>query len=223
MATAKDVMELAASFLGTKEEPAESNNVIFNTHYYGRQVSGGGYPWCCAFVWDVFRLAGGSSLFFSGGKTAYCPAVQQWGRKAGLDVERNRGRYGDIALFDWNGNDDPDHIGFVERQNPDGSYVTIEGNTAVGKDSNGGAVLRRVRSPKQICCMLRPAYEKEVETVRYEKMKDVREPVYRETLEKLVSKGFLEGKGGSGEERILDFSEDAVRLLVILDRAGNFG
>jgi hypothetical protein len=45
---------------------------------------------------------------------------------------------------------------------------------------------------------------------------------YLPTVEKLIGKGYLKGKGGSGDELILDLSEDSVRILVILDRAGNF-
>jgi GH25 family lysozyme M1 (1,4-beta-N-acetylmuramidase) len=46
---------------------------------------------------------------------------------------------------------------------------------------------------------------------------------YRETVDKLVSKGLIKGKSGAGEDLVLDMSEDAVRNLVILDRAGVFG
>ena len=46
---------------------------------------------------------------------------------------------------------------------------------------------------------------------------------YRATLDKLVSKGILKGAGGSGEDLILSMSEDAVRVLVLMDRAGLFG
>ncbi len=45
-------------------------------------------------------------------------------------------------------------------------------------------------------------------------------PWARPTLEKLTGKGYLEGKGG---DKGLDLGEDAIRLLVILDRAGTFG
>ena len=45
MATAKNIVDLAASFVGVKENPPDSNNVIFNTDYYGRHVYGGAYPW----------------------------------------------------------------------------------------------------------------------------------------------------------------------------------
>ena len=40
MAKASEVMKLAISYVGTKESLAYSNNVIFNTHYYGGEISG---------------------------------------------------------------------------------------------------------------------------------------------------------------------------------------
>ena len=45
MAKASEILELAKSYEGTKESPANSNNVIFNTHYYGREVYDG--LWGC--------------------------------------------------------------------------------------------------------------------------------------------------------------------------------
>lgn len=46
---------------------------------------------------------------------------------------------------------------------------------------------------------------------------------YRETLDKLIENGVIKGKGGEGESLVLDLGEDAVRLLVYLDRVGVFG
>ena len=63
----------------------------------------------------------------------------------------------------------------------------------------------------------------EVQEVRYEKLKDVTNQTYRQTLDKLVEKGLLKGKGGEGEDLLLDLAEDNVRMLVILDRTGVFG
>ena len=46
---------------------------------------------------------------------------------------------------------------------------------------------------------------------------------YRETVDKLIEKGYLKGASDStGENLKLDLGEDAVRVLVILDRAGAF-
>lgn len=159
--TAKDVMTKAISYLNTKEIPANSNNVIFNTHYYGKAVSGSAYPWCCAYVWDIFRLAGASNLFYGGKKTAYCPTVETWGKSNKLTVNKSKGKYGDIVLFDFDGEGESGHIGFIVQKNSDGTYKTIEGNTAVGNDSNGGCVMYRTRSQSSIRCIIRPKYDSE--------------------------------------------------------------
>lgn len=62
----------------------------------------------------------------------------------------------------------------------------------------------------------------EATEVRYEKLKDVNNSLYRATLEKLIGKGLLTGKSGEGDERVIDLAEDNVRMLVILDRSGVF-
>lgn len=154
---AKQIMERAASYIGVTEKPFGSNNVIFNTHYYGGAVSGSSYPWCCAFVWDIFRMCGLSRLFYDGQKTAYCPAVYSWARQKGLIVPKETARYGDIALFDWGWDGVADHIGFVEAYNGV-TYTTIEGNTSEGNNSNGGQVMRRTRYAGQIQAVIRPKY-----------------------------------------------------------------
>ena len=41
MATAEKILEIARSQIGTKESPAKSDNVKYNTAYYGREVSDG--------------------------------------------------------------------------------------------------------------------------------------------------------------------------------------
>lgn len=157
--TADSVVTKAKSFLGVKESPAGSNKVVFNTDYYGREVSGPDYPWCCAFVWDVFRLCGASGLFYGGKKTARCQTVYEWGKEKGLTVPKSNGRKGDLILFDWNGNGEAQHIGFILSKNPDGTYNTIEGNTAVGNDSNGGEVMQRKRAQEGILAIVRPKYK----------------------------------------------------------------
>lgn len=42
------------------------------------------------------------------------------------------------------------------------------------------------------------------------------------SIAKMIKKGLVNGKGGSGESLVIDMSEDMIRTLVILDRAGNF-
>ena len=50
----------------------------------------------------------------------------------------------------------------------------------------------------------------------------------REAVDRLddvyaIAADILRGRSGTGEERVLDLTEDSVRLLVLLDRAGAFG
>ena len=40
------IISKALEFEGVSESPPGSNNVIFNTDYYGEEVEGEAYPWC---------------------------------------------------------------------------------------------------------------------------------------------------------------------------------
>lgn len=52
--TANMVVKTALAQVGVKEKPRNSNNVKYNTWYYGRKVSGDKYPWCMTFVQWIF-------------------------------------------------------------------------------------------------------------------------------------------------------------------------
>lgn len=153
--TARVVLFAAASQVGVTESPAGSNRVKYNTAYYGREVSGKAYPWCMAFVWWVFRQAG-LSLY----KTASCSAlVGRYKAQAPGQVIRGGYRPGDIVFFDFTGKrTKTEHVGIVERVRTDGTLTTIEGNTGMGNDTNGGAVMRRKRKQGLVTCGVRPGY-----------------------------------------------------------------
>lgn len=152
------IMNKAISFIGVRENPPGSNNVQFNTDYYGGPVSGDWYPWCCAYVWDIFRMCNLSRLFYNGQKTAYCPTVYNWACQNDLIVPKTEGQWADIVLFDWGGDGVADHTGFIEKNLGGGTYSTVEGNTSDGNDSNGGIVMRRTRYASQIQAIIRPRY-----------------------------------------------------------------
>lgn len=155
--TAEKILAIARGEIGVKESPSGSNNVKYNTAYYGREVKGSGYPWCCTFIWWLLQEAGAAELFYGGQKTAYCPALLNYHRRQAV-----RGDYkpGDVIFFDFNGNGTADHVGVCETW--DGTYITtIDGNTGEGNEANGGAVMRRHRHKKYICGAYRPAYEEE--------------------------------------------------------------
>ena len=216
--TARAILEKALGFVGTKEDPAGSNNVIFNTAYYGHAVQdgvpkGASYPWCCVFVWYIFYVCGASGLFFDGKKTAYCPAVESWGRGAGLAVATKDARPGDIVLFDWNHNGVADHIGFIVENLGGGKFTTVEGNTSQTSNDNGGCVMRRVRNASDICCVIRPQYEseeeidmsrEELERLIDERAEEIAERKVREAVGKFVERiGELPSKALEPEVREL--------------------
>ena len=167
--TAETILEIARSQLGIKENPPNSNRVKFNTAYYGQEVFGSAYPWCCAFVWWVFREAGAASLFYGGKKTASCSALLSFHKGQAV-----RGDYqpGDIIFFNFNGRKNPAHVGICESW--DGQYITtIDGNTAPTNEANGGAVMRRRRAKKFMIGAYRPAYEEDTMTqADFDKMMD---------------------------------------------------
>lgn len=152
MASAEKLVKQALFYEGVTEDPKGSNNVIFNTDYYGHKVTGSSYAWCVVFVWDMFRIAGASSLFYNGKKVSNTVAVETWGKAAGLTVPKAEAKRGDLVLFDFNHNNQPDHIGFALGGVENGKIQTIEGNTE-------DMVARRSRSLDDVVTVIRPQYE----------------------------------------------------------------
>lgn len=157
--TANTIIRTAESYLGTIEKPI--NNVIFNTEYYGREVSGSVYPWCCVFIWYVFKKSGAEHLFFDGKKTAYCPTLLNWAKQKCQTVQKPQ--KGDVVFFNFNGKTRADHVGLVEAVSPNGDLLTIEGNTSAVNNTNGGEVAQRNRKMKNVVGIWRPAYSSEKE------------------------------------------------------------
>lgn len=151
------IIETASGFIGIKESPPASNNVIFNTHYYGREVSGSAYPWCAAFVWDVFRIAGLPELYYGGERTANCAAMLAFAKSNGLYVSSGF-RRGDLVLYKFDRTAaTANHMGIITAF--DGKKLrAIEGNTSVGNDSDGGAVMERERTLSNVVGAYRPLY-----------------------------------------------------------------
>lgn len=132
----------ALAWLGYKEDPSGSNNSKFGA-WYGMNYQ----PWCAMFVTYCFEIeAGGSPSFARGAAFSYCPYILQTAQqnKSGLSIT-NSPIPGDVVLFDWQRDGVPDHVGIWESGSAS-SFNSIEGNTAVGNNSNGGEVMRRQRS-----------------------------------------------------------------------------
>lgn len=158
MGTVKELLDIAKSYIGVKESPANSNNVIFNTWYYGREVSGSAYPWCMAYVQFCCNKAGVQLPQ----RTASCTALMNAARITG---EWTIGPYkpGDLVIYDFEGDGKVDHIGIVESVTSTG-VVAIEGNTSPdekGSQDNGGMVCRKTRKLSLIKGAVRPKYEED--------------------------------------------------------------
>lgn len=166
MATAERVLDIARAELGTKESPANSNRVKYNTWYYGREVSGRAYPWCMVFVQWVFARAGVKLPL----RTASCGALMSAAKKAGCWVTKDY-RPADVLIYDFPGGAATDHCGIVEKVTLTGA-VAIEGNTSqAGSQSNGGEVCRKNRPTSLIVGAVRPKFEEE-EDMDFSKWKD---------------------------------------------------
>ena len=139
----------ALRHVGVRESPPGSNRTMF-----GRWFGVDGVPWCAIFVSYCFDVGAGVVLcraWHGAGVAprgvAYVPTLSAWLRATGRVVV-GVAKPGDIAIFDWDGGV-PDHVGIVIRA-AGSALETVEGNTAVGNDSDGGEVMRRRRSPDHV-------------------------------------------------------------------------
>lgn len=136
------VIEIAKKYVGVTEYPPNSNNVVFNTKFYGREVSGVNYPWCCAFIWYIHNEAGVDIK-----KTASCAELGAWFKNNGK-FKTSAPKVGDIVFFKFSGSSRwTNHVGIVVEVG-NGYIKTIEGNTSSdekGSQSNGGMVAERKR------------------------------------------------------------------------------
>lgn len=140
MATAAQMVAMAASQIGVKEYPSGSNKVKY-WDWYGSP--GQGNPWCDAFVsWCAGQIGALDVV----GKYCYCPShLYEHFKAKGWIIDRNdKPKPGDIIFF--SNAERVCHVGIVEKRNGTSSVTTIEGNTSTTSNDNGGAVMRRTRS-----------------------------------------------------------------------------
>lgn len=164
MARASELLALARRELGVKESPANSNNVKYNTAYYGREVhdtANAKYPWCMVFQWWLFQQAGAPELFYGGKKTASCGTLMDYAQAHGQLVTSGY-RPGDLLFLRFDKKRTrPEHVGMLKEARTNGTYITIEGNTGLGNDANGGQVQQRTRYAWQVLGAYRPSYEED--------------------------------------------------------------
>lgn len=143
------VLSICKKYLGTKESPPNSNNVIFNTRFYGKEVSGAQYPWCGTFDSEVYQEAKiplGTIDYMRGfaGVPYAIANVAKWGKV----VSAADAQPGYIVMYKF-----PDHknnlvwahTGILQTKIINDSFGAYEGNTGIGNDANGGEVMLRTR------------------------------------------------------------------------------
>lgn len=117
-----NIVQYARTQIGIREI-GSSNNVKYNTWYYGRAVQGTAYPWCAVFVSYCANACGIS--------TAYVPRSA-----AVLTFENFYSRIGQLYSYgsytpvpgDFYSTPQNGHIGIVETVNSATDFYGIEGN-----------------------------------------------------------------------------------------------
>lgn len=134
------IVEVAKKEIGQVEIPKNSNKTKYG-HWFGMD----GYAWCGMFVSWCYFMAGQQlpKIGFSKG-FAGCQTAVAYFKKNGQVTKTPIA--GDIVFFDWNKDGRYDHTGIFVKWLNENEFETIEGNTAVGNDSNGGQVMRRKRN-----------------------------------------------------------------------------
>ena len=222
--TVETILDLARSQIGVKESPPNSNNVKYNTWYYGRGVSGDAFPWCCAFQAWLFHECAASELFYGGQKTASCTTLYNFYKANAQIVDTAEAQPGDLVFFTFNDSDRKkgikNHIGICEA-NEQGYITTIDGNTGTTNEANGGAVMRKRRAWKYVTGVARPAYsaedKEETEDMKiYHWFADMPDWA-RPSAEKAYKKGIIKADADSGAVNVYEVN---LQTIVWLDRLG---
>lgn len=146
MSSASSVLKTAAAELGYCRWDDNQAGTKYG-RWYAKETGSSyfgqsGVPFCAMFVSYILDKCGVKA---TGLPTASCSTIVSGAKKAGRWVSGHKGiKIGDLALYDWNGNGVPDHVGIVEKVYS--SYIqAIEGNTT-GSDGRSGSVARRTRT-----------------------------------------------------------------------------
>jgi len=132
-----EIIRIAEKEIGQGEKPLNSNKTK-----YGKWFGFDGVAWCGMFVSWCYASAGfplpkiGFSKGFAGCQTAVAYF------KKNNQITTNP-KSGDIVFYDFNGDGRFDHTGIFVKWIDSNTFEAVEGNTAIGNDSNGGAVMRR--------------------------------------------------------------------------------
>jgi len=156
MPTRNDVVSQARKWVGYTEGPRNNETV------FGKRTGYQFQPWCGSFT-DCVLIDAGFSVTKSGSgntepSSVYTPSgVNSYKRLNRWMHNNGPCEPGDIVYFDFENNGVVDHVGIVTGSR--GIYVdTIEGNTSMTNQANGGQVMVRSRHRYHIAGFGRPVY-----------------------------------------------------------------
>lgn len=132
----------ASAQVGKREEG--KNAGPFVTRLLAAVGLGAGFPWCASFVSFCLKAVG-----FNGGPAKGRAKVRNWaGWAKTLGIHTPDPQRGD--LFYWLNDNLTGHIGFVTEVHPNGTFMTISGNTNDAGSREGDGVYRKLytRSPR---------------------------------------------------------------------------
>ncbi|MBE6984298.1 MAG: N-acetylmuramoyl-L-alanine amidase [Ruminococcaceae bacterium] len=129
------------------------------------------------------------------------------------------------ALTKINGAGNADYYGIIRHAQTFGVRCLLleqsfHTNSATTKWLMNDANLRRLAAAEAAQVANEYNLTKEDEEMRYYYLKEVPKVYREETLDRLIDLGFIKGKGGVGEDLIIDLGEDAIRLMIYHDRMG---
>lgn len=143
------VANLAFKEVGTKESPANSNKTK-----YGKWFGYDGVPWCAIFVSWCYDQSGFAlgNIGFKKGMAGCQTAIKHFRETQEIT---NDPKVGGMVFFDWNGDGRYDHVGLFNgwKNKAAGLFYTIEGNTSLINQSNGGEVMSRIRDKNKVKCI----------------------------------------------------------------------
>jgi hypothetical protein len=135
------LLEVIQKEVGTIEGPKD------NETKYGAFAKANFLPWCGSFVMWSANQAGikvPNTVYTPAGVAAF-KKMNKW-----VPVKGNKPEAGWVVYFDFPGGRDIDHVGWILKDNGDGTCITIEGNTTAdgkkGSQSNGGECVKKVRA-----------------------------------------------------------------------------
>ena len=136
------MVAIAAAEIGVKESPPGSNNSPRIAEYRSATAGAPGPgPWCAYFTSWVAKQAG-APVGPNGSGFGSVDALYSWAQSAGKTVPRGQQpQPGDLIVWD-------EHIGLVERVDPNGTVHTIEGNSSdqvIRRTHAAGSALGYVR------------------------------------------------------------------------------